>query len=58
MYKEQKWHPVEENQQHISSFFLKINMFQEWMKKFVALLTKEKGLMTKNEWENDDSGFL
>ena len=39
-------------------FFLKINMFQEWMKKFVALLTKEKGLMTKNEWENDDFGFL
>ena len=28
------------------------------MKKFVALLTKEKGKMAINEWENDDSDIL
>ena len=28
------------------------------MKKFVALLTKEKGKTAKNEWENDDSDIL
>ena len=26
------------------------------MKKFAALLTKEKGKTAMNEWENDDSG--
>ena len=28
------------------------------MKKFVALLTKEKEEMVMNEWENDDSNIL
>ena len=28
------------------------------MKKFVALLTKEKGKTAMNEWENDDSDIL
>ena len=28
------------------------------MKKFVALLTKEKGKTPMNEWENDDSDIL
>ena len=28
------------------------------MKKFVALLTKEKGETATNEWENDDSDIL
>ena len=28
------------------------------MKKLFALLTKEKGKMTMNEWENDDSVIL
>ena len=28
------------------------------MKKFVASLTKEKGKLATNEWENDDSDIL
>ena len=32
---------IYENQQLVSIFF-KIKLFKEWMKKFVALLTKEK----------------
>ena len=28
------------------------------MKKFVALVTKEKGKVAMNEWENDCSGML
>ena len=28
------------------------------MKKFVVLLTKEKGKLATNEWENDDSDIL
>ena len=28
------------------------------MKKFVALLAKEKGKTAMNEWENDDSDIL
>ena len=28
------------------------------MKKFVPLLTKEKGRTAMNEWENDDSDIL
>ena len=28
------------------------------MKKFAALLTKEKGKLAMNEWENDDSDIL
>ena len=28
------------------------------MKKFVTLLTKEKGKTAMNEWENDDSDIL
>ena len=28
------------------------------MKKFVALVTKEKGKVAMNEWENDFSGML
>ena len=28
------------------------------MKKFVALLTKEKEEMVMNEWENDESNIL
>ena len=28
------------------------------MKKFVALLTKEKGKTAMNEWENDESDIL
>ena len=49
-------HPTEENQQHVSRFlffiffiylfffFFKINQIKEWLKKFVALLTKKKQL--------------
>ena len=48
-------HLIEENQQHIAAFF-KTNMFKERMKKFFALLAKEKTV--KNEWENDVSEFL
>ena len=36
--------------------FKKKNLFKEWMKKFIALLMKEK--KTKNQWENNESGFL
>ena len=28
------------------------------MKKFVALVTEEKGKMAMSEWENDDSDIL
>ena len=28
------------------------------MKKFIALLTKEKGKTAMNEWENDDADIL
>ena len=38
--------------------FFKTNQFKEWMKKFVALVTKEKGKVAMNEWENDCSGML
>ena len=38
--------------------FFKTNLFKEWMKKFVALLRKEKGKATMNEWENDDTDIL
>ena len=34
------------------------HLFKEQMKKFVALLTKEKGKTAINEWENDDSDKL
>ena len=45
-YRSRNWylhigHPAEENQQQVSSFF-KTNLFKQWMKKFVALLTEEK----------------
>ena len=36
--------------------FLKTNLLKKWMKKFVALITKENWL--KKEWENDDSDFI
>ena len=36
-------------------FFFETNLFKEWIKKSVALLTKEKGKMAKNEWENDEA---
>ena len=42
--KERKEHSIEKKQQHVSSFFFKTNLFKEWMKKFVALLTTEKRL--------------
>ena len=34
----------------------KTNLFKEWMKKFVAQLTKKT--RANNEWENDDSVLL
>ena len=34
--------------------FFKTNLLQEWMKKFVSLLTKRKGKTAMDEWENDD----
>ena len=40
---------------HNQLFF---HLFKEQMKKFVALLTKEKGKTALNEWENDDSDIL
>ena len=40
IYKKQKGHSIEENKQHKSSFF---PLFKKQIKKFVALLTKEKG---------------
>ena len=52
IYKEQKWHSVDENLRHITSFFSPV---KEQMKKLVELLTKEKGKSGMNEWENDDS---
>ena len=45
---------IYENQQLVSIFF-KIKLFKEWMKKFVALLTKET---VKIGWVNVDYGFL
>ena len=42
----------------MSKQFFFQNLFQEWMKKFIALLTKEKGKMAINKWENDDSDIL
>ena len=33
-------------------------MFKKWMKKFVALLAKEKGKKAINEWESDDCDIL
>ena len=45
IYKEQKGHQVEGNQQRISKYFFStINLFKERNKKFVTLLTKEKWL--------------
>ena len=38
--------------------FFKRNLFKEGKKKFVALLTKEKGKLARNEWENDDCDIL
>ena len=52
LYREQKGHSIEENQQ---AFF---HLFKEHMKKFVALLTKEKGKTAINEWENNDSDII
>ena len=40
-------HPIEENQQHVSSFFFITNLLKEKLKKSVALLIKEK--KAKNE---------
>ena len=34
------------------------HLFKEQMKKFVALVTKEKGKTAINEWENNDSDKL
>ena len=34
------------------------HLFKEQMKKFVALVTKEKGKTAINEWENNDSNKL
>ena len=48
IYKKQKGHSIEENQQRKSSFF---HLFKELMQKFVTLPTKEKGKATMNEWE-------
>ena len=45
-------HSIEENQQHVSSVF-KTNYFKEWMKKFVALLTKEKRLRMNGKMMTD-----
>ena len=33
-------------------------MFKEWMKKFVALLTNEKGKTAMNKWQNDDTAIF
>ena len=33
-------------------------MFKEWIKKFVALLTDDKGKTAMNKWENDDTAIL
>ena len=52
LYREQKGHSIEENQQ---AFF---HLFKEHMKKFVALLTKEKGKTAINERENNDSDII
>ena len=49
-------YPVEGKQQYVSIKKKKKNLFKEWMKKFIALLMKEK--KTKNQWENNESGFL
>ena len=38
--------------------FFKKNLFKKWMKKFIALLTKEKGKTAINEYANDDPGIL
>ena len=48
------WRKPAARKQH----FFKTNLFKEWLKKFVALVTKEKGKMTVNKWENDDSDIL
>ena len=49
-------HPIEENQPHRSSFF-KNKAVKEWMKKFIAILTKKNERTPKNEWKSDDSVF-
>ena len=36
----------------------KANLFKEWLKKFVTLLTKEAGKTAMNDWENDDPDIL
>ena len=41
-------HPIEENQQHVSSFFFITNLLKEKLKKSVALLIKGKK-KAKNE---------
>ena len=41
---------------NMSALKKKKNLFKESMKKFIALLMKEK--KTKNQWENNESGFL
>ena len=38
--------------------FYKTILFKEWMKKFVALLIKEKEKPAMNEWKNDDTDIF
>ena len=54
IYKEQKGHSIEENQQQVISFF-----FSCWKSKWISWITnKAKGETAMNEWENDDSDKL
>ena len=56
IYKDQKEHPTEDNQQRVSSFFKKQTCLK--ILKFAVLLTKEKTNTAMNEWENDKSAIL
>ena len=42
---------------HIEAFF-KTDLCKEWIKKFIALLTKRKEKSAMNKWENDASDIL
>ena len=41
-----------------NQLFFKTNLFKEWIKKFVTLITNEKGKTAMNERENNDSEIL
>ena len=48
-------HPIEENQQPVSSLFLNKPVYR--MNEEIRCITK-KGKAAKNQCENNDSGFL